>query len=251
MRLALGAGRGRLLQQLLTESVLLSLIGGVAGVALAWASSEPSPRPRRRAGALPLPLDFAMDRRVLAVRAAALRPDRDRLRRRAGARAPRGRSWGRRCGRAAVGRRARTAGSTSKKVFVVAEVALSLLLLIAAGLFVRSLAVARAIDPGIDVDRLVSAPLEINLLRYTSSQGRAFYQQVVERAERLPGVESASVARVAMLAGGGRILSVHVQGRASTHDRVISEGSGMSTTDPTQSTPTWSGRASSRPSGSA
>ena len=113
-----------------------------------------------------------------------------------------------------------------KKVFVVAEVALSLLLLIAAGLFVRSLRSAHAIDPGIDVDRLVSAPLSINLLRYTSAQGRAFYQQVLERTERLPGVESASVARVAMLGGSGRVLSVHVEGRASSHDRVLSEGGG-------------------------
>ena len=120
-----------------------------------------------------------------------------------------------------------------KKVFVVAEVALSLLLLIAAGLFVRSLRSAHAIDPGIDVDRLVSAPLGINLLRYTSAQGRAFYQQVLERTERLPGVESASVARVAMLGGSGRILSVHVEGRSSSHDRVLSEGSGVAAGDAT------------------
>ena len=233
VRLALGAGRGRLLQQLLTESVLLSLIGGSAGVALAWgllkafAAAPPPP------GALPLPLDFAMDRMVLLF-ALALSTVTGIV-----------------CGvvpaalasRPIMGPALRTtSGSTGeaggridlKKVFVVAEVALSLLLLIAAGLFVRSLQSVRAIDPGIDVDRLVTAPLQINLLRYTSTQGRVFYQQVVERAEQVPGVESASVARVALLSGGGRILSVHVQGRGSTHDRVMSEGGGMSTTDPTQ-----------------
>jgi predicted permease len=222
VRLALGASRGRLLQQLLTESVLLSLLGGVAGIALAWgilqafAAAPPPP------GALPLPLEFAMDRRVLAFALvlsgltgvvfgvvpalAASRPIMGpALRTSSGGSEP--------------GRR-----FDVKKVFVVAEVALSLLLLIAAGLFVRSLRSARAIDPGIDVDRLVSAPLNINLLRYTSAQGRAFYEQTLERVERLPGVESASVARVAMLGGGGRVLSVHVEGRASTHDRVMSEG---------------------------
>ena len=89
-----------------------------------------------------------------------------------------------------------------------------------------------SIDPGIDVDRLVSAPLSVNLLRYTTAQGRAFYQQVVERAGRIPGVEAASVARVAMLTGGGRILSVHVEGRPSTTDRVMSEGGSLSTPDP-------------------
>ena len=111
-----------------------------------------------------------------------------------------------------------------KKILVVAEVALSLLLLITAGLFVRSLQSVRAIDPGIDVERLASAPLNINLLRYTRVQGREFYRQVVERAERLPGVESASVARIALLGGQGRVLSVHVEGRGSTHDQTSSEG---------------------------
>jgi predicted permease len=232
VRLALGASRGRLLQQLLTESVLLSAIGGLAGVALAWgllqafAAAPPPP------GALPLPLDFAMDWRVLLFALAVST------------------ATGVACGlvpavlasRPIMGPALRTtSGSTDeagrrldlKKVFVVAEVALSLLLLIAAGLFVRSLRSARAIDPGIDVDRLVTAPLGINLLRYTSAQGRAFYQQVVERAEQLPGVEAASVARVAMLTGGGRILSVHVEGRGSTHDRQMSEGGGMATTGTT------------------
>jgi predicted permease len=233
VRLALGASRARLLQQLRTESVLLSLVGGLAGVALAWgilqafAAAPPPP------GALPLPLDFTMDRGVLLFALAVST------------------ATGIACGlvpavlasRPIMGPALRTtSGSTGesgrrfdlKKVFVVAEVTLSVLLLIAAGLFVRSLQTARAIDPGIDVDRLITAPLQINLLRYTSAQGRAFYQQVVERVESVPGVESASVARVAMLTGGGRIMSVHVQGRASTHDRVMSEGGGMSTNDPTQ-----------------
>ena len=82
-------------------------------------------------------------------------------------------------------------------VLVVAEVSLSLMLLIASGLFVRSLQAAQAIDPGFDVEKLVSAPLNINLLRYTRVQGREFYREVVARMERLPGVESATVARVA------------------------------------------------------
>jgi predicted permease len=234
VRLALGAGRGRLLQQLLTESVLLSLIGGVAGVALAWGILQAFQAAPPPPGALPLPLNFAMDRTVLLF-ALALSTVTGIV-----------------CGvvpaalasRPIMGPALRTtSGSTGeaggrfdlKKAFVVAEVALSLLLLIAAGLFVRSLQSVRAIEPGIDVDRLATAPLQINLLRYTSAQGRAFYQQVVERAEQVPGVESASVARVAMLTGGGRILSLHVQGRASSnHDWVMSEGGGISTTDPTQ-----------------
>jgi predicted permease len=105
--------------------------------------------------------------------------------------------------------------------------------LTAAGLFVRSLQSTRAIDPGIDVERLLAAPLNINLLRYTSAQGREFYRQIVERAERLPGVESATVSRGAVLGGTTRILSVHVEGRAASHDQVFSENSGVVSNDAT------------------
>jgi predicted permease len=232
VRLALGASRGRLLQQLLTESVLLSLIGGLAGVALAWgllAAFAAAPPP---AGALPLALEFTMDRRVL-VFALLLST-----------------ATGIACGvvpallasRPAMGTSLKAGGGAGgdarrgfdlKKAFVVAEVALSLLLLVAAGLFVRSLRTARAIDAGIDVDRLVTAPLSVNLLRYTTAQGRAFYQQVLDRVQRLPGVESASVARVAVLNGGGRVLSVHIEGRGGSHGRGLSEGSALGRLDRT------------------
>ena len=232
VRLALGASRWRLLQQLLTESVLLSLLGGAAGMALAWGLLQvfqAAPPPQ---GALPLTLEFAIDRRVLLF-ALGLST-----------------ATGVVCGvvpawiasRPAMGAALKASGGAGggaargfdlKKALVVAEVALSMLLLVAAGLFVRSLQSMRAIDPGIDVGRLVTAPLSVNLLRYTRAQGRAFYEQVVERVQRLPGVESAALARVAMLGGGGRILSVHVEGSAAAHDRVMSEGSGSTAGDRT------------------
>jgi hypothetical protein len=118
-------------------------------------------------------------------------------------------------------------------VLVVAEVALSLLLLIAAGLFVRSLQSARAIDPGFEAGKLVSAPLNVNLLRYTRLQGREFYRQVVERVEHVPGVESASLARIAVLGGSGRVQSIHVEGRGATHEQAMSEGGRVVTGDRT------------------
>jgi macrolide transport system ATP-binding/permease protein len=222
VRLALGASRGRLLQQLLTESVLLSIVGGLAGIALAWAiiaAFRAAPPPP---GALPLAFDFSIDRRVLtfalllsaatgilfgiAPAFAASRPMLVPALKGAGTSDSRG------------------ARFDLKKVLVVAEVALSLLLLITAALFVRSLRSVSAVDPGIDVERLASAPLNINLLRYTRVQGREFYRQIVERAERLPGVESATVSRVALLGGSSRVLSIHVEGRNSPHDQVASEG---------------------------
>ena len=60
------------------------------------------------------------------------------------------------------------------------------LLLIPAGLFVRSLQAAHTIDPGFDAEKLVSAPLDINLLRYSTEQGREPYKTIVERAKHRP-----------------------------------------------------------------
>jgi putative ABC transport system permease protein len=232
VRLALGASRSRLVQQLLTESVLLSVVGGAAGVALAWALIEVFRAAPPPPGALPIAFDFSIDQRVLLFAlllssvtgivfgvVPALSASRPilvpALKGTDGAGAERGMRL------------------DLKKTFVVAEVALSLLLLIAAGLFVRSLHSTRAIDPGIDVERLVSAPLNINLLRYTRTQGREFYRQIVERAEHLPGVESASLSRVAVLGGATRILSVHVEGRPASHDQVYSENSPVVSGSPT------------------
>ena len=226
VRLALGASRGRIVQQLLTESVLLSLIGGVAGIAVAWAALQAFAAGAPPPGALPLSVDFSIDWRVLLFAlllssvtgvlfgvAPALQASRPGL-------VPALKNSESPGGE----RRSRL---DLKRMLVVGEVALSLLLLIAAGLFVRSLQAARAIDPGVDVEKLVSAPLSINLLRYTREQGRMFYRSVVERVERVPGVESASVARVAMLGGTGRVLSLHVEGRDGSHDQVSSEGSSV------------------------
>jgi predicted permease len=228
VRLAIGASRTRIVRQLLAESLLLSLIGGVAGVGLAWAmirGLQAAPPP---SGLLPA-FEFAIDQRVLWFSLAlsvatalvfglvpamkASRPNVVPALRNASDRDNSGRRYG------------------LKQGLVVAEVAVSLLLLIVAGLFVRSLQSAQHIEPGFDAAKLVSAPLGVNLLRYTTTQGREFYRQVVERIERLPGVESATLARVAVLGGGSRVFSFHVQGRAANHGRSQSEGGGV-TKDP-------------------
>jgi predicted permease len=229
VRLAIGASRARIVRQLLTESVLLSLAGGAAGIGLAWAMAkgfEAAPPPP---GALPLAIDFAIDQRVLLFSAAlslmagivfglapALKASRPSV-------VPALKD-------ATSGDEDRPRKLNTKQILVVAEVALSLLLLIAAGLFVRSLRSAQSIDPGIDATKLVSAPLNINLLRYTSVQGREFYRRVVERIEQVPGVESATIARVAVMTGGGRVLGLHIQGREGGPDSPIrSEGGSVTT----------------------
>ena len=210
IRLAVGASRGRLVRQLLTESVVVALLGGAAGVALAaggMALLRAAPPPP---GALPIVVDVAIDRRVLLFSMAlsiatgivfgvapALTASRTGL--------------------AAVMKsgaiRTRTAALDLKSLLVVAQVAISLLLIVVSGLFVRSLQSALAIDPGVERARLISAQLNINLLRYTRAQGQAFYDAVIERVQRLPGVESASLARVAVLTGAGRWLPMIVEGR--------------------------------------
>ena len=226
VRLAIGASRARIVRQLLAESLLLSLLGGAAGVGLAWAlvrGFQAAPPP----GGVLDGVDLFLDQRVLWFSFAlsmvtgivfglvpalkASRPNVVPALRDAADTENRGRRFG------------------FKQGLVVAEVALSLLLLIAAGLFVRSLQSAQEIDPGFDAEKLVAAPLGINLLRYTTAQGREFYREMVERVERLPGVESATLARVSVLTGNSRVTSLHVQGREATHDRMQSEGGGVST----------------------
>ena len=225
VRLAVGASRARLVRQMLTESVLLSLIGGVVGLAVAWAAIQSFHAAPPPPGALPVALDFSIDRGVLSFTlvlslltgivfgiAPALKASRPGL-------VPALKNFS-----AESDERGRRVNL--QKTLVIAEVALTMLLLIPAGLFVRSLQAARAIDPGLDADKLVSARLSINLLRYTSIQGREFYQRVIEQAERLPGVEAASVARISVLSGSGRNIGIMVEGRTVPEEFGISEGGG-------------------------
>jgi macrolide transport system ATP-binding/permease protein len=229
IRLALGASRWRIVRQLLTESVMLATIGGGAGLLLAWMvvqSFQAAPPP---AGALPIALDFTVDRRVLLFSlvlsiatglvfgaAPALQASRPGLvpALKDEAFVPDG-----------PARRLNL-----KKLLVVSEVALSLMLLIAAGLFIRSLRVAETIDPGFAANELVSAPLQVNILRYTRAQGREFYQRVTERMTQLPGVKSATVARMAMITGAARVTTIAVEGRTDSGNRGQSEGSGNGAT---------------------
>ncbi len=205
------------------------LLGGVvAAVVQAFQASPPPP------GALPVAIDLAIDRRVLLFSivlslitglvfgvAPALKASRPGLVPALKEASSEGNDGGRRY--------------DLQKLLVVGEVALAVLLLIPAGLFVRSLQAAHALDPGFDAEKLVSAPLEINLLRYTNEQGREFYRTIVERAERLPGVESAAIARLAIMTGDGRIMGLMVEGRPEYPDEfVFGQGAGVVTNDPTR-----------------
>src|SRR5205085_7252345 len=115
---------------------------------------------------------------------------------------------------------------TLRNLLVVAQVALSLVLLVSAGLFLRSLQQAQRIDPGFDAEHVLTMPLNINLLRYTKAQGQDFYRQVLERVAALPGVQSATLTRTPPLSGASRQSSVMVAGREAPDRAGSSEGTG-------------------------
>ncbi|HEX6313265.1 MAG TPA: ABC transporter permease [Gemmatimonadaceae bacterium] len=212
VRLSLGATRGRLVRQLLTESILLATMGGLVGLALAWIAVRAMRAAPPPAGALPVFMEFAIDWRVMAFTMAlsvvtgvvfglvpALRASRPDL-------VPALKNQ-------SAADDSRSRWLTARNGLVVAQVGLSLVLLIASGLFVRSLSRTRALDPGFDHERLLTVPLNIQLLRYTSEQGRSFYRDVIERVEAVPGVQSASISRWIPLVGGGSIGRLEVEGQ--------------------------------------
>ena len=225
VRLAIGANRWRIVRQLLTESILLALLGGGAGLLLAWwaaAALKAAPPPP---GALPIAPVFNVDARVLLFTsglsfvaaivfglAPALRASSPDL-------VPSLKDE-------ALAPSDRTRRFNLRSLLVVAQVALSLVLLITAGLFLRSLRRAQAIDPGFDAEKVVTVPLSINLLRYRTEQGVQFYRQVIERVESLPGVESASLARIIALSGGASVRSLLIEGRGGSEGQFRSEGAG-------------------------
>jgi predicted permease len=191
MRAALGAARRRLVRQLLTESLALALAGGAAGTlaGIACAAALGSSRP----GASEYPLlDPAVDWRVLAYAAGAALATgfatgaAPALRVRGGDLAAALRGAG---GRGLAGGRHRLYDALAA-----IQVGACLALLIAAGLFTRSLANTRRLDLGFDPDRVLNAGLDPGGAGFTEERGRALYRELLRRARALPGVESASLA---------------------------------------------------------
>jgi predicted permease len=190
VRAALGAGRGRLIRQLLTESLLLALAGGMAGVLLgAWAS--------RMLGSiqlhtdLPIRFDFSPDWRVLsyALGAAVLTGIVVGI-------VPALRAA--RCNVSQVlhegGRTVSGGRHRLRSALVMAQVGGSLMLLIVAGLFTRSLARAQRASLGFEPVGVVNLSMDPNGIGYKEEQGITFYRQLLDRTRALPGVSSAALA---------------------------------------------------------
>jgi predicted permease len=180
VRLSLGASRGRLVRQHLTENTMLALLGGVASVAVAAAGTRLT-----RQFQLP-PSSSSLDARLLAFililstitgcvfgvliafRSAADSPVE-------GIREARAPSTLNRSG--------------SRRALVAVQVALSLMLLIGTGLFVRSLRTVANIDPGVDMDRLMVLTTDLSRSGYTSPEREALYSDIARHVSALPGVE--------------------------------------------------------------
>jgi predicted permease len=210
VRLSLGASRGRLVQQLLVESLMLSFAGAAVGVFLAVALTRTllSLIP---AGSAPLLINARPDVRILAFTLVltsltgvifglvpALRASRVDL-------------W--ETLKVTVG--SITGGSGSlllRKGLVTAQVVLSFLLLFGAGLFVRSLQNLQKTDTGVALDNLVAFELSPALSDYDTPRAMALYQQLQERLRSSPGVKSAAFAAVPILAGNEWDSSTSVEG---------------------------------------
>ncbi len=188
IRQSLGAGRKRLIRQLLTENLLVSLAGAAGGLAIAFWSTQllmavqlPTP--------FPLALDLSLDVRVLAFTSiaavaatlafglmpalSASRIDLVRAVKGVGGNGPR--------------------HGRLRSVFLVAQVSMSVLLLVAAGLFVRSNDNVRSVDPGFDAAQVLVASIDLETRGYSAARGREFVRALAERLDGVPGVVSANV----------------------------------------------------------
>ncbi len=210
VRLSLGASRGRLVRQLLVESLVLSCIGGAIGLALAVfltrgllalvpADSQPlliTARPDSRILAFTLGLTFATG--IIFGLLPALRASRPD-------------PWT--TLKDTVGSIAGAGGSLFlRKGLVTAQVALSFLLLFGAGLFVRSLQNLKTTATGVVLDNLVTFQLSPVLNGYDAPRTVQFYRDLLDRLRSAPGVKSAALASVPILAGNEWDSSMSVEG---------------------------------------
>jgi putative ABC transport system permease protein len=230
IRLAMGASRGRIVRQLLTESLLLSLVGGGLGLLLAVWGSEAI----RVRGADQIPradqitvdgtvLGFTLLLSVLTGAIFGLAPALQSSRADLNATLKEGGRSG------AGGGRHRL-----RSALVVAEVALSLMLLVGAGLLIKNFWQLLHVDPGFNPQNLLIVELSLTSERYEKEpQQLAFYQQLLERVSTLPGVQVAAIVNHPPLSGRRGINVFKVEGRPEPKDmkdtpladfRVISPG---------------------------
>jgi predicted permease len=199
VRAAMGASRGRVIQQLFTESMVLAFLSALVGLAIAYSGRTLlwSFRPPFIADSdldlgfdshvLLFTLSIAMLTAVLIGVAPALKAARANL-----------------IEVLKVGGRGNTVGWASspfRSMLVVTEIALALVALIGAGLFIRSMQNAQRIDPGFESTNLFMFNFDLGALHYDEGRGQQFFRAAIERAKSAPGVESATIADAPPLVG--------------------------------------------------
>jgi putative ABC transport system permease protein len=220
IRTALGAGRARMLQQLLTESVLLSLGGGALGIFLAWALLQPLLK--ISAGSVPQGVRIELDHAVLAFSfgislltgllfgiVPALRTAKPDLRETLNE-SSRGSTLG-------------PGHHRLRGALVASEMALAVLLLVGSGLLLRSFSRLQDVPPGFQADHLLVADIPLSQTAYAKPEQRyEFFDRLVERAKALPGVRSAGAASFLPVSGGGSIIHFNITGHPpkTPHDYV-------------------------------
>ena len=202
VRLSLGATRARLVRQLLTESLLLAFIGGALGIVVGYWGKALLPPPVNAAGLA----DWRVLAFVIGVTALtgivfgiapALRATRvnvsDALKQ---------------TGRSVTGSRSRLG-----KSLLVVQVAVSLMLLVGAGLFLRTLHNLRHVDIGFNPQNLLLFRINPALNRYDETRQIAMYNQLLERIAAVPGVQAVALSNPALLSGSVNGTSIYVRGR--------------------------------------
>ena len=219
IRAALGAGKHRIVRQLLTESVILAIAGGAVGIPLAWLGLGLLDKAIPASDAVPYYIDWAIDRPTLVYTvvismvtgilfglAPALQAARGSL-------------------QEALRDGARGSGSGVRKnkvrnALVVAEIALSLVLLVGASLFVRSFLTLQNSSAGFSTASLMTTRFYLQGSRYDSLSNRARRaEDILQRIEALPGVRSAFVSGLIPAAGGSGGGGIVVDGRANDKGR--------------------------------
>jgi predicted permease len=209
IRASIGAGRRRLVRQLLTESLVLSLASGALGLLLAYWGKEGLIRLASSGRTETLPVNVALDHRALLF-TLGISLGTGLLFGLAPAWKGSGVTW-----------MGLAAGSTStrrsilSRALVSAEVALSIVLVAGAGLFVRTFQNLAQLDAGFRRDHVLTVRVNPTLARMKEPQSRLLYTEIIERINSLPGVVSASYSRMPPLSGGSSLSGIAPPGYIS------------------------------------
>jgi predicted permease len=206
-QIALGASRGALIRQLLTESAVLALLGGVAGTALAYACIAGFRSLVPVLGSADGP-DFRLDLRtmacvgiasVVAVLISGLAPAFMAVKD----------AWSAVMTTRSSASGSRSFSSVARRILIGGQIALSVVLLMVGGLFLKSFSRAHGVDLGFNPDRLLLVTIDPLLQGYTNEQASRFHEQLAQRAQSLPGVASATVAtNVPFVSGASWDISI-------------------------------------------